>query len=43
MRQVWISKRRGPEVLQVREAADPVPTAMRPQPAGTTGSVRMSG
>jgi NADPH:quinone reductase-like Zn-dependent oxidoreductase len=25
MRQVWITKRGGPEVLQVREAADPVP------------------
>ena len=25
MRQIWITKRGGPEVLQVREAADPVP------------------
>jgi hypothetical protein len=25
MRQVWITKRGGPEVLQVREAADPAP------------------
>jgi NADPH:quinone reductase-like Zn-dependent oxidoreductase len=25
MRQVWITRRGGPEVLQVREAADPVP------------------
>ncbi len=27
MRQVWITKRGGPEVLQVREAADPIPQA----------------
>jgi hypothetical protein len=25
MRQIWITRRGGPEVLQVREAADPVP------------------
>ena len=25
MRQVWITRRAGPEVLQVREVADPAP------------------
>jgi hypothetical protein len=36
MRQVWITKRGGPEVLQVREAADPVPKDGRG--GGATGS-----